>query len=109
MNSAAITHVGLVKMPDDTIYNNRSAPRARVLSYGGRKLIRTINGVSRTYDLVDRVAVFEKGDWREKEVSPDLREWAFVPHLGGEKPENRAPSRLCEGGTAQIVSGAPQS
>lgn len=71
-------------------------PRMPALSAGARRLVRTVDGKTTEYDLIDAVA------WGGKRLTVDytLREWDFTPRTGcGGR------STLCNPGRAMIVSG----
>jgi len=77
-----------------------------VLSAGGKKLIRTVDGVTRVYDLIDRVGLMTDGKWKTHDVSPPPSKWDFRPHVGDSG--ERVRSYLCPPGTAQVVIGMAQ-
>lgn len=82
------------------------ATDVRILSTGGKKLVRTVGGVTRTYDLIDQVSLFKDGTWRTFDIRVDLQKWRFEPRLG--PGANSTPSSLCRPGTAEVILGAPK-
>ena len=79
--------------------------QVRILSTGGKKLVRTVGGVTRTYDLIDRISLFKDGAWCTLDIPVELKRWVFVPQFG--PGANNAPSNLCRAGAAAVVLGKP--
>jgi hypothetical protein len=72
------------KRPDATSQPLRRSPHepAIVISAGSRRLFRTVEGVTRVYDLADEISVTVGTRRSACVVTPEPREWNFYGSNG---------------------------